>query len=219
VDHWGVPQGGGPGVQNHPVGVVPSPNVSVPDGWPLGPGGTITCSTCHESFPGTQTGYASLRQTDYRPADAPAFCGRCHAYDYGGSAVSAHWQVVGKAHVLLDDDRAWASGGALDYASRQCLGCHDGVNARESVNGLGSGGAGIMSGRWHGEHPIGQDYQRSRKSRSASPMRPVQLLDPEIRLPGGRVSCVSCHNLYSATPGRLAVPINESRLCLSCHDL
>ena len=41
----------------------------------------------------------------------------------------------------------------------------------------------------------------------------------EIRLPGGKVSCVSCHQGYSASHGALVSLGNGSPLCGSCHDL
>jgi len=49
-------------------------------------------------------------------------------------------------------------------------------------------------------------------------MIPRELLDDRIRLPGGEVSCRSCHSLYSPHEGHLVIPNDRSRLCLSCHD-
>ncbi|MFQ5415040.1 MAG: cytochrome c3 family protein [Phycisphaerae bacterium] len=40
-----------------------------------------------------------------------------------------------------------------------------------------------------------------------------------VRLPGGRVSCVSCHDVFVLAPQRLTVPIEGSALCFACHAM
>ena len=67
--------------------------------------------------------------------------------------------------------------------------------------------------------PVGVDYPLSNLKRGASPYRSPALLPPQIRLPDGKVSCVSCHDLYSAERDRLTVRIEGSALCLTCHQM
>jgi predicted CXXCH cytochrome family protein len=68
-------------------------------------------------------------------------------------------------------------------------------------------------------HPIGVRYPRQGTTRAEMPLRPTSTLPPNVRLPGGTVSCISCHDLYNMDPKRLSVPITESQLCFTCHDM
>jgi len=54
--------------------------------------------------------------------------------------------------------------------------------------------------------------------RSGTLLRSARLLPERVRLPDGKVSCVSCHDLYETEPRRLAVSMEKSELCLTCHD-
>ena len=47
--------------------------------------------------------------------------------------------------------------------------------------------------------------------------RPLVSLSPEVILPGGQVSCLSCHAGYSREHGR--PPQTSNGLCAECHDL
>ncbi|MHC4609544.1 MAG: cytochrome c3 family protein, partial [Planctomycetota bacterium] len=94
-----------------------------------------------------------------------------------------------------------------------------GVTAVESNNPAGSkAGRNSMadSGR---NHPIGVSYADRVRQTSASALRPVALLPQEVRLPDGKVSCVSCHSLYAGRPNLLTVPIEKSQLCFACHQM
>lgn len=209
----------GPGIWNHPVNVRPSPSVSIPQGWPLGAGGTITCLTCHEALPDREPSSPRLREMESRNTDGLEFCARCHQGPGSESTRSVHWTVMGSAHARADDRNGAATGGRIDQASRQCLGCHDGISARESPGTPSVRTVAFSVGPQSGDHPIGQDYARAARRRKGSSLRPIQLLPKNIRLPGGQVSCVSCHDLYSGSPNLLAVPIEGSRLCFTCHAM
>ncbi len=210
--------GRGPGIWNHPTGVTPPPEMTLPDDWPLGPNGTIVCSTCHEQLPAINgsTG-PSLR--DIRRDSEPdvAFCTHCHDANTARTARSVHWLAVRVAHVRPDDGGAAWPG--IDAQSRKCLGCHDGVTAGDSVNGTDRAGARSGYGHDQKNHPIGIPYRTTGRNQSDTQLRPVSMLPAEIRLPQGRVSCVSCHNLYAKTPKLLSAPIEESHLCFTCHSM
>jgi predicted CXXCH cytochrome family protein len=209
----------GPGVSNHPVGVVPSSSVRIPETWPLDSRGAIMCVTCHEAVPSLD-GSAGPRLRDFEGGAGSnlAFCARCHNHDGRGEPSSMHWQALGVAHVVPDAGGLTASQGLLDRESRRCLECHDGVNAVEHTSGPFEGRIGYR-GDPRRSHPVGVPY-RSAPGRSGSAvLRPEVLLPPEVRLPGGSVSCVSCHDLYAMEPRRLAVPLEGSRLCFTCHDM
>lgn len=210
----------GPGASNHPVNIVPSAGMTIPPGWPLDPDGSITCMTCHVSMPSRDgKGGARLRGMNDSSSDGLAFCMNCHRDDAGGSAATAHWIAVPKAHILRDSfqDR-FARGGALDGASRDCLTCHDGLNASDAGHetGMNRGSGYGDKGR---NHPIGVLYPRFGKRLVEVPLRPAAALPATVQLPGGMVSCVSCHDLYQPDKNRLSVPIEGSSLCLTCHDM
>ena len=213
----------GPGVSNHPVYVVPSAAVSIPSGWPLDPGGSITCATCHLSLPpsiGNGLVKTRLREANIAFSKPRTFCMNCHRDSSGGSAVTAHWMAVPKAHILSESFRDHSSNGsAMDGASRDCLSCHDGVTASDAGHETGmSRGSGYFGDKGR-NHPIGVPYPRSGTRRVEVPLRSAAALPETVRLPGGVVSCVSCHDLYQPEKNRLSVPVEGSRLCLTCHEM
>lgn len=215
---FGVMGRGGPGEVNHPVNVIPSPAITIPGGWPVDSSGAITCLTCHATLPDWNgSSGPNLREDDPESSGGLAFCAKCHGDDSGQAGDNMHWTVMGAAHIHLDDDGTHATG-LLDTDSQRCLGCHDGVSARDFGFTAGYRGTGEPIDLRH-THPVGIPYKtigtRGRNAR----LRPAMLLPPQVRLPSGRVSCISCHNLYATDPSRLAVPIENSRLCFSCHDM
>lgn len=210
----------GPGTTNHPVRVRPSENVRIPEGWPLGSDGSITCLTCHRELP-SQTGSSDpqLRDSDGANGTSGEFCAKCHAQATGRTAGAMHWMAMGQAHVKPASDQSPSSGSLLDQTSRRCMGCHDGVNATEFRNTMpGQTGARSVGDRSR-NHPVGVAYPRGRRRGAGTRLRSVSLVPARVRLPNGKVSCVSCHNLYGTGRGRLTVPIEDSALCFSCHDL
>lgn len=93
------------------------------------------------------------------------------------------------------------------------MGCHDGVNATDG----GAGGAHM--GDSARNHPVGVRYPRSGTEDTDTSYRPVYQPPREVRLPRGTVSCVSCHNVYSGKPSLLAVTLEGSALCFTCHQM
>ncbi|MFQ6048359.1 MAG: cytochrome c3 family protein [Phycisphaerae bacterium] len=109
-----------------------------------------------------------------------------------------------------------------------CLSCHDGAIAADISGGtddvvvtqIGWSRAAhaLRIGAQAGNHPIGVPYpSHERKYHPRAAVTADQL----IKLPEGRVSCLSCHDPH-ATAGHEAMLVKSnkaSRLCLSCHDL
>ncbi len=105
-------------------------------------------------------------------------------------------------------------------SSADCLTCHDGslgtdVGLWSSGAGLASLNSGMFGG---GEHPIGVDYMKSWERRPDRFHTPAQVRT-RIQLPGGKVECVSCHDLASGDDAMLSIPNAGSDLCLACHDM
>lgn len=215
----------GPGLVNHPIGVVPTDAIAVPEGWPLGPGGAITCTTCHAGIPAPgERRSANLRSIDGagKSTAGVAFCATCHTGPQSEARTGAHWQVYQLAHPREADFKRLAGGGRIDHASRRCLGCHDGVSAREVSYRVPGGGGAAHTASYDDRsrnHPIGMPYPAGGKPRGLSPLRPGSLLPREVVLPGGNVGCLSCHNLYSQREMRLSVPVEGSQLCFACHAM
>jgi len=180
----------------------------------------LTCFTCHQAIP-SEDGASNpkLRGAGNEGTDRIAFCARCHAEGETTTAASMHWRAAGSAHVGIDNEsQSRASGGGLDAESRRCLTCHDGVSAPDAVNS-GSTHASFSFAEAGRNHPIGVPFPASTPRGYDVPFRNPSLLPPEIRLPGGTVGCVSCHNVYNPAPAKLTVPIEGSALCMTCHDL
>lgn len=215
----------GPGLVNHPVGVVPTGAVAIPEGWPLGPGGAITCTTCHAGIPTPgERRSANLRSRDGAGLEGAgaAFCAVCHTGPQSEARTGAHWQVYQLAHPRKADFKRLSGAGRVDVSSQRCLGCHDGVSAREVSYRVPGSGAGNHSAGYDDSsrnHPIGMAYPFGGKARGLSPLRPGSLLPREVVLPGGNVGCLSCHNLYSQHEMRLSVPVEGSQLCFTCHAM
>ncbi len=207
----------GPGIENHPVHVRPTRAVRIPAGWPLDPTGSLTCLTCHTKLPGLREGAdPALRGVAGGAQPEIDFCTNCHQTDGPRTAAGLHWMAVRVAHVTPEQDRTTRSFGALDEHSRRCLECHDGVSTSDSrsMSAGGHGGSDLKR-----DHPVGVRYL-SRKPRGArTQLKSEYLLPAQVRLVGGKVSCVSCHNLYATGPGRLSVPIERSQLCFTCHAM
>lgn len=209
----------GPGVVNHPVHVVPSSNIHVPSGWPLSPRGEITCSTCHNQLPGLeQSGNANLRGANDANDQASSFCSNCHSAARSNEAGGMHWRALRFAHIMPDRRASEARSAGLDDASRRCLECHDGINARDVSHSNAGGGSGVW-GTNKGSHPVGVAYPNGASRQRSSRYKPRMTLPSTILLPQGAVSCVSCHDLYSTVNARLTVPIEGSQLCLTCHEM
>jgi predicted CXXCH cytochrome family protein len=196
--------------------------MTIPAGWPLDPSGAITCLTCHTDIPAAQRGgdphLRNWNGTGGQAQDFTQFCTNCHSDRNPGGAGGAHWSVVGVAHVTSERDGGHSAGGFVDSASRRCLECHDGVSASEALNADGSMHTFSM-GDVGANHPIGVRYPSASRNGSGTRYRPATLLPRTVPLPDGRVSCISCHNLYSTEQYRLTVPIEGSELCFTCHDI
>ncbi|UCC31701.1 MAG: hypothetical protein JSU86_05355 [Phycisphaerales bacterium] len=210
----------GPGVINHPIGVIPSAAIHVPMDWPLDADGSITCRTCHNELPSLENGdRRQLRGSQEGEPEVTAFCARCHAEGTEGTAATMHWMAMRVAHIKAGDNRSDRQSGTLDRESQRCLGCHDGVTADDARNSTAVSRTIGHMGDVRRNHPIGIQYPYGRSPNRGTVFRPASLLPPQVRLPDNTVSCVSCHNLYARSHNLLSVPIDNSALCFTCHDI
>jgi len=112
----------------------------------------------------------------------------------------------------------------LDESSLLCLSCHDGVIAKDVYrtahaarmsSQLGSAWVGRASLSSHPigiKYPIGDSTYRTAEAATA---------DGAIKLPDGRIQCISCHDPHNTQRfDYMLVRSNQgSRLCLACHRL
>ncbi|MFQ5430772.1 MAG: cytochrome c3 family protein [Phycisphaerae bacterium] len=107
--------------------------------------------------------------------------------------------------------------------TRICLRCHDGSIARDTIAGVvrvrfaNVQNPGLLrSGHGRSNHPVGVRYPQFDKG--FRPMTTV-LARNTVRLPDGRVECVSCHDPHNQSGMRAMLVTGNARsaLCLTCH--
>ena len=64
-------------------------------------------------------------------------------------------------------------------------------------------------------HPVQKHYPPLGKEKLYAPTGLVQAKG--IKLPEGKVTCISCHNLRNPGKNHLVIDNRGSRLCLTCH--
>ncbi len=157
-------------------------------------------------------------------------CAVCHVLSSGQPAnpawmaslpSSASYRLYGGA--TLD---AWVQ--PPDGSSLMCLGCHDGLSAPDIGHAPKSLGTDLSN-----DHPISFVYDGALAFRDGSLADPgaemVTLQGPggnmvtgtieQLLLEGGKVQCVSCHDVHDryGNPGYLKIANTGSALCLTCH--
>lgn len=189
---------------SHPSGIPASR--PPPADLPLDRDGRVTCSTCHDvhaSRPGR------LR-SDRRGAE---FCHSCHEAGFFDAMRDGGQSIVRSGHIAAQpavrttaQPAARTAALAVDEFSVRCLECH----GDRATYGASRHGGTVVN------HPVGKDYARWL---DYGGYRAVSDLPDVIRLPGGQVSCVSCHEGYTREHGKLVMANNRSQLCFGCHDL
>ncbi|MEP0843473.1 MAG: cytochrome c3 family protein [Phycisphaerae bacterium] len=102
-----------------------------------------------------------------------------------------------------------------------CLGCHDGTIATSTIGtshallaGLREGFA-VPEGFVWRDHPIGIAYPAGKRG-----FQPRVFVEKKgVRLPEGRIECVSCHDPHNSGgfDHLLVMSNRRSALCLTCH--
>jgi len=193
--------------RSHPILTIPG--TPLPPGWTTDAEGRIDCVTCHYVCQSEKTGiHAQLRGS--LPADQ--FCRNCHGAPRLPTAAR-HYGITGLAHPRLTLTMNSAhSGSMIDSYTRICLDCHADEGPGPGISfELAAGGGTALYNR----HPVAVRYPDGYMSNSV--LRPRHDLPDVILLVEGRISCISCHNLYRSTPGKLVADNSLSGLCLSCH--
>jgi len=199
---------------SHPVEMIPV-DITLPADLPLSLEGKMTCSTCHDIHaspqPGVDRGSYYLRRAEI----GQAFCRACHRDNaIITEKVGSHAGALEVAHMTYAEGTI----GHIDKVSRTCMSCHDGSigTTAEVKTGRWRHGVRLSSGYdARGSHPIGVSYRGAVKWGG---MRPLERVNPKIKLIKGRIGCTSCHDIYSKQNKKLVVSNAGSGLCLECHD-
>jgi predicted CXXCH cytochrome family protein len=192
-----------PATRTHVTGV--RPTFEVPPTLPLGPGGELTCVTCHDLTAASAPNRATLREG----LNDANLCTSCHTTDSDDGSRLAHALRVGTAH-----GQSGPTGSRTAAASLECMACHDGIIGRD--------------GHWPGQseraasgtdrgHPVRVNYALAQSS--SLNLKPVALLDVALRFENGDVGCRSCHDAFSRLASSLVIDNRGSALCLACHRI
>lgn len=126
-----------------------------------------------------------------------------------------------RSELWTDDELAReTSACALGRQNRQlattqsCLSCHDGSVAMAVNYAVGA----AVGGGMHASHPVDVDYAAA-AARLPGRLQPAGSLPANLVLPGGKVTCVTCHDGASSEKAHASMPLARSRLCMGCHDL
>jgi len=161
----------------------------------------------------------------YSADQAHAGCILCHP-PHQPAATPGLWQAPSKRVVAFPLFKA--ADGFPAESTLMCLTCRDGAIAAQthlgnrtvmvSQVGTSSSLANARIGFPLGSHPVGVPYDPH--DPKLQPPGTVTA-DGRIRLPAGRVECVSCHDPHGTAghPALLVKSDRRSGLCLSCHRL
>ena len=215
----------------HKTGVKPSPNVSVPEEYPLDKDGNMQCATCHSAHGvNTKPGMADtifLRE----PNINSRMCKRCHRNKKGGPKMGNHPIDVNLKEV---PDNIINNGGKLGSNNTViCQTCHmphGSTNNHFLVipNSEGSLTHSQLCETCHTKKPALAQEDSKRKF-----SHPVDVpLIKEAKLPekwengkkpylsfDGRINCITCHTPHNGTKdNHLLQSTNEKgALCVTCH--
>lgn len=189
---------------SHPAGF--APKVKLPAEYPLDWKQDMTCSTCHDIH-GTKPG---LLRGERRGKD---LCLACHDTAFFDSMKDAGNSLQQSGHAIADMAQVDKSVD-IDPLSLQCMGCH---SSESDAGGVSVGRNGIVRHNSGGaNHPIAIPYPANSRNRE---FRPKNMLSKAIWLPNGKLSCVSCHQVYKKNHGQLVMSNDGSSLCMQCHAL
>lgn len=191
-----------------------------------------------DTRPSTRPVPAGDESLALRESLAGGLIGSKHDFSQGGGGVrdlclSCHTPHITAARAPLLESASRTprpvilrqrNGEELDGSTLLCLSCHDGVTAKDVYTSAHSTSwAGQMGSQQVGSlplssHPIGVRYPLGELTYQPSSSVTA---DGRIKLPDGRLQCISCHDPHNTGrhPAMLVKSNDRSNLCLSCHRL
>ncbi len=184
------------GTLTHPTGKKVKEKVKLPL-----PDGKLSCTTCHDPH----HAYNDSKKGKFLRKERLSLCYDCHK-EQSDVKKGAHAEI---------DKKKWKKG--------DCAACHNVHNAK----------GGYLSRVVYGEispmePPVDgfclachdpEGMAKHKIKESVFNEHPVGVKNPaREKLPGKRVSCVTCHEPHTHTEELLRIPVRgDSQLCLTCH--
>lgn len=184
---------------SHPSGISPSHSYIFPADYPRDWKGDLTCSTCHEVHsdqPGKLRGTLTGRD----------ICVTCHGQPFFDGMRDGGASLMLSGHLGISGSQNWLT---LDPYSVQCMECH-------ATRGDVLVDPSMVVRHGSQNHPVGRNYAAAELEGGYTK---AALLPKNIQLPNGMVSCVSCHETYTRSHGKVITTGNITTLCFECHDL
>ena len=130
-----------------------------------------------------------------------------------GNDSQAMYGTVVRASISTEDGKPL---GSLDSFSNGCVTCHSGIVSRKDTLNFRNDPESRMQ-MISGKHPIGMNYERYTRHRDT--LKKVNELDSNLVLVGGKVSCVTCHDLLNPEKDHLVRSDTGKDLCSQCHAM
>jgi len=159
----------------------------IPTGLPLAHDNVFSCSTCHEIHS------PELHGKTRSPLETES-CSLCHDKQFFSQMTEYGRYFDNRVHLAPSPVYE-----PLDSYSFECFNCH-----ADKFELVGT----------NKRHSIGKEYGIST---GLSELQPLDRLSFEFALPGRQMSCITCHESYSARHGELVWKLSESDLCFQCH--
>lgn len=189
-------------IVSHPSGFLA--DRILPEEYPVDWKGDLTCSSCHlvhGDNPGLMRGHKRGK----------ALCLSCHDIEFFYQMADGGISVQYGGHLVQPSDPL---NEFIDSYSQHCVSCH--LDSVSSATGLaGDAGYVLAHGGSTMPHPIGLQYDASKNEKYREPYE----ISKKIVLPEGNLSCISCHQAYNESHGKLVMSNNGSALCFQCHDM
>jgi len=159
----------------------------MPPDFPLANNDVFACSTCHEI-------HSPELHGKIRANPDLDFCALCHDGQFFSQMTQYGQYFKNRVHLVTFPQYE-----PLDSYSFLCLDCHA---DKFELNGTNK------------RHSIGKNFE---STSGLSSLQSIDLLPYQFALPGGQMSCITCHESYSVYHGELVWDLSESALCMQCH--
>ena len=148
-------------------------------------------------------------------------CGACHTPEGETPPVPPLWDT--RADLTKRFGRSTTSKSKPGSGTLSCLQCHDGTIAKDATGSVNKdrfvharNPGRFTTGHGRTDHPVGVEYPKIAKG--YRPLTTV-LSSRKVKLPDGKVECISCHDPHNESGGKHMLVTSNARsaLCLKCH--
>jgi predicted CXXCH cytochrome family protein len=208
----------------HRMNDPPTDRIKVPPHMPL-EDGKMVCRTCHTAH--TVPTAADLSKIVFlRAAKEGGLCQQCHVDRAYGAEHTSHPLAKLPFELPAELADAHARTDIADRTKMACQTCHTTHGARaDHLLVMGTSSGQLCVACHEKLRPTEWKADAPREHPQNPPLRTVEqrraIADMGTRLgPGDTLTCFSCHKMHAARTGKymLAETLEESRLCVRCHE-